>query len=151
GEEIVGVERLCRSGDPFRPCSGTAFAALVDRQAERIDQDLHLVTGGDVRTRGAQTKRILIEVVERGEAAWEEFAIDYPLGKPIDGAETKLLGQAAHPPPDQTAVARAQGQKAVAAPPPIGQPPANQAALAASFAHHVGIMASPRHFERDWI
>jgi hypothetical protein len=44
----VGIERLCRSRDPFRTRGGAAFTAFVDRQAERIDQDLHLIAGGDV-------------------------------------------------------------------------------------------------------
>src|SRR5262249_25084715 len=136
GEEIVGVERLCRCRDPFRTRRRAAFAAFVDRQAQRIDQDFHLVAGGSGWTGGPQTERILVEVVERGEAAWEEFAIDHAFGKTIDGAETELLGETIDAFPDQTAVARTQGRKPVADHHPIGQTAIDQAALAAGFADH---------------
>src|SRR5580698_9306625 len=89
-KQVVGLERLCRGRNPFGTRRGAPLAALVDRQFERVDEKFHLVAGGGVRGVGSLAERILVDLVERGEAAREKFAIHHPFGKSVDGAKAEL-------------------------------------------------------------
>src|ERR1700733_3712822 len=108
GEQIVSFERLSRGGEPFGARRGAAFAAFVDRQPQRVDQDLDLVAGGDVRRARPQAERILGQVIERGKATREKLAVDDAFGKAVDGAKAQLPGEPFDPLAYQSPVARAE-------------------------------------------
>ena len=100
-----------------------------------------------MRDGGALAEGVFVDVVERGEPAREELAIDHPLGKSVGGAEAELPGELIDPLPDQPLVARSERREPVADDDPVGQPAIDQAALAARLADHFGIVADPDHFE----
>src|SRR5580658_7516361 len=129
GEQIVGFERLSGGGDPFGARRGAAFAALVNRQPQRVDQDLDLVAGGDVRRRGPRAERVLGQVIERGEAAREKLAVDDAFGKAVDGAKAELLGEPFDPLANQPPVARAERREPIAYDNPVGETAVDQTAL----------------------
>ena len=90
---------------------------------------------------GPRAQRLLVEVVERGQAAREEFAIDDALGETVGAAETHALAEFGNALADQTLVARAERGETIAHHDPVGQLAVDEAALAARFTHHVGIVA----------
>ena len=90
---------------------------------------------------GRDAERLLVEIVERGQAAREEFAIDHALGKTLDAAEAHALGKLGDAVADQALVARAERGETVAHHDPVGELAVDEAALAARFAHHVGVVA----------
>src|SRR6202044_2779966 len=92
-QQVVELERLARLRDPFGARRRAALAALVDRQPQRVDQRLDLVARGPMRDCRPQPERLLVEFVERGEPAREEFAIDHALGETVDAAKAELLAK----------------------------------------------------------
>ena len=67
------------------------LAVFRHRQVQRVEQRDHLLAGGDVRHVRPRAERGLVEIVERGQAAREELAIDDALGEAVDGAEAHAL------------------------------------------------------------
>ena len=90
-------------------------------------------------------ERGLVDLVQRGEPAWEKLAIDDAFGKTINRAEAEAERQFIKAIGDKLLVARAQHRQAVAHDDPIGGGAVELTALAARIPHHLGIMALAGH------
>src|SRR6185295_12422905 len=87
-EDVVGLKRLVDLSEPFGPVGSAAAAAFVERQFQLTQQAGDFLAGRDMPHARPGAERCLIEVVKRGQAAREKFAIDDAFGKTIDRAET---------------------------------------------------------------
>ena len=90
-DDVVDLERLVHDRIPFGAGGGAALAVFRQRQMQRIEQRDDFLARGDMRQARPRAERRLVEVVERGQAAREEFAIDDALGETIDPAERQPL------------------------------------------------------------
>src|ERR1700759_3148714 len=86
-EDVVGFKRLVDLGEPFGTVGGAAAAAFVERQFQLMQQAGDFLARRDMPHSWPGSECRLVEIVERGQAARKEFAIDHTLGKAIDRAE----------------------------------------------------------------
>src|SRR5579871_2607214 len=92
-KQPVGIERFVCGRGPFGTRGRAAFAALVHRQLQGLDQRLDLVARGEMRRIRARPECALLDVVEGSKPAGKIFAIDHPLGEAVDRAESELAGK----------------------------------------------------------
>ena len=104
------------------------------------------MTCGDVRHGQPRPVRRLIEIVDGGQAAGEEFAEDHPLGQAVDAAEIELLRQRLQRFAHQPLVARIDRRQPIAQHDPIGEIMI-VLALAAHLFHHPGVAAGAGDME----
>src|SRR5882757_2879650 len=88
-EDVVDLERLVDLGEPFGPAGGAAAAAFVERQLQLAQQVRDFFARRDMSHAWAGAERRFVEIVERGQAAWKKFAIDYTFGKSVDRAKAE--------------------------------------------------------------
>lgn len=132
----MDLDRPVERGEPFGASKGAAAAFFVNRQTQGGEERLHLLARGDVRQVRPRAERHLIDVVERGEAAREEFAVDHALGEAFGAAEPELQAEFIQPLREQALVARTEARQAIAHDDPVGRLLIDDAALAARLAHH---------------
>src|SRR5207302_6261085 len=89
GNDVANVERLVEGGEPFGARGGATAPALVDRKPQRVEQTADLLLGGHVRLVRLHPEGRLVEVVEGGEPARKEFAIDHALGEAVGHPEAE--------------------------------------------------------------
>src|SRR5260221_6687899 len=116
GDDVVQFERRRLRGEPLLLRRCTPQPALVERQLERAEQRLDLFAGGDMRHARPCSERILVKIVERGQAPRIELTEYHALGKTVDRPEAEPQRQLLQTFADQTLVARTQHRKAVAHP-----------------------------------
>src|SRR6185312_16323229 len=90
-----------------------------------------------------RAERRLVEIVERGQPAREELAVDDALGETVDAAEAHAARQLVDALADQLLVARAELRQAVAHDDPVRELAVDETALAARLAHHARVVALP--------
>src|SRR5437764_5355768 len=112
-EDVVQLERLALGRLPGRAVGGAPAPALVDRQLERLDQGRDLLARRHMREIGTRPQGLLVERVERGQAAWKELAKHHALGEAVDGAEAEPRGELVEPFPDQFLIAGTKHRQAV--------------------------------------
>src|SRR5882724_3726922 len=144
-DDVVDFERLVDLVEPFGPVRRAAPAALIERKLQLAQQARRLFARRDMAEIRAGAERRLIEVVERGETARKELAIDHALGKAIDRAEPEPERQFLQPVGDELLVARPEHRQAITDHDPVGRCTVELAALAPCAAHHLGIMALAGH------
>src|SRR6476469_3738989 len=88
-EDVVKFERLVDLAEPFGAVGCPATTALVERQLQLAQQARDLFARRDMAQARAGPKRCLVEIVERGEPARKELAIDHAFGKTVDRAEAE--------------------------------------------------------------
>src|SRR6516225_2207010 len=108
------VERLVDLAEPFGPVCRAAPAALIERKPQLAKQVCHFLARRHVPEIRAGAERGLVDVVERGETARKELAIDYAFGKSVDRAEAEPGRQFLQPVGDELLVPRAEHRETVA-------------------------------------
>ena len=66
---------------------------------KRIEQRDHFLASSHMREVRTRAERRLVEIVERGQSARKEFAIDDALGETFDAAKPMRLANSFHRPP----------------------------------------------------
>ena len=80
----MDFERLVDLAEPLGPVGGAAPAPLVERQLQLAQQARHFLARRYMAEARAGAKRNLVEVVESGQPAREEFAVDDTLKPSIE-------------------------------------------------------------------
>src|SRR5882724_13363280 len=111
-DDVVDFERLVDLVEPFGPVRRAAPAALVERKLQLAQQARHLFARRDMAEIRARAERRLVDVVERGETARKELAIDHAFGKAVDGAEAETERQILQPFGDELLVAGTEHRQA---------------------------------------
>src|ERR1700756_1842817 len=75
---VVDFQRLVDLAEPFGTVGRAATPSFVQGKLKLAQQARDLFSRRDVAQVGARAQRCLIEVVERGQAAWKEFAVNHP-------------------------------------------------------------------------
>ena len=83
------LERFVDLGEPLGPVGGAAPTAFIERQLELAEQTRHLFPRRDVAEVRLGAQSGLVDVVERGQAARKELAVDDALGEAVDRAEAE--------------------------------------------------------------
>src|SRR5580692_8182962 len=125
--------------------SGADDVVDFERQLELAQQAGDLLAGGDMAEARAGAERGLIEVVERGQSAWEELAVHHPFGEAVDRTETEPERQVVEAVGDKLLVARAEQRQTVADHNPVATRTVELAALAPGITHHLRIVALAGH------
>src|SRR4051794_33905752 len=112
-EDVVDFERLVDLGEPFGPAGGAAATAFVERQLQLTQQAGDLLARGNMSHARTGAERPLVEIVKRGQAAREKFAVDDALGKSVDRTEAEAEGQILETVGNHLLVARSQCRKPV--------------------------------------
>src|SRR5260370_1148166 len=103
---VVGARRFTWArkesiSERVEPLAGAPLAAGVERKLERPDQAHAFRAGGEVGQARPGAERRLVEIVQGGESAGKELAIDHAFGKPVGAAKTEPCRELAEPLPDQ--------------------------------------------------
>src|SRR5215207_1321109 len=88
-EDIMDVERLVLGRKPFGTCRRPSLATLVERQLQGLHQRRDFLPRRHMNTARRSAEAVLVEMVERREAAREEFTIDCALSKAISAAKAE--------------------------------------------------------------
>src|SRR6266436_5682508 len=88
-DDVVEFERLVDLVEPFGPVRRAAPAPLIERKLQLAQQARHLFARRDMAEVRAGAERCLVDIVECGEAARKELAIDHALGEAVDGTEAE--------------------------------------------------------------
>ena len=133
------LQRLVHDRVPFRTGGGAPLAIIGQRQVQQVEQSDYFLSRG------------VVEIIERGQAAWEKFAIDHALGEAVDPAEAHAFGQFSQSIGDKALVARAERGQTIAHHNPFSQPAVEQTPLVARLAHHFGVVTFASNGKIDWI
>src|SRR6185437_14002412 len=128
--DVMKFERLVELVEPFGPVGRAAAAAFVQRQLQLAQQAGDFLAGGDMSEARTGAERGLVEVVERGQAARKELAIDHPLREAVDRTEPEPERQVVEAFGDELLVTRAEQRQAVANHDPVAARAVELAALA---------------------
>src|ERR1700733_369879 len=110
----MDFERLVDLAEPFGPVGRAAAAALVERQFQLAQQAGHLFARRDMAEIRAGAERRLVDIVEAGEAARKELAVDHALVKAARLTEPEPERKLVEAIGDELLVARAEHRQAVA-------------------------------------
>src|SRR6185437_7141398 len=132
----MNFERLVDLSEPLRPVGRATAASLVEREFELAQQARYLLTRRDVAEIGPCAESGLVDVIESGQSARKEFAIDHALGEAIDRAEPKSERQFLEPVSHQLLIARSDHGQSVAHYDPVGTGAIELSPLAAGTPHH---------------
>src|SRR5258705_5791090 len=110
----MDLERLVDLVEPFGTVGGATAAALIERQFQLAQQARDLLPRRYVAHARTGAERGLVEVVERGQPARKELAVNHALGETIDRAEAEPERQIVEAIGDQLLVVRYQHRQSVA-------------------------------------
>src|SRR3954454_4271971 len=96
-EDVVDLERLVDLIEPLSAVGRAAASALVERKLELAEQARHLLPCGEMAEIGPHAEGGLVDLVQRGQAAREELAIDDAFGEAVDVAEAQPHRQILQP------------------------------------------------------
>src|SRR5580700_10070590 len=140
-QDVVDLERLVDLAEPLGAAGRAATSALVERQLQLAQQAGDFLARRHMAHVRAGAERCLVEVVQRGQAAGKEFAVNDPFGEAVDRTEAEPERQLVESVGDQLLVARSKHRQPVAHDDPVGTGAIDLPALAPGVAHHLRIMA----------
>src|SRR5262249_38632873 len=88
GNYVVNLQRLVHDRVPFCARRGASPTVLTEGKMKGIEERDHFLPGSHMRQVRARAQRLFVEIIERGEPARKEFAINHTLGKPFNAPES---------------------------------------------------------------